>query len=57
MRDRERRLQMQKSWDEAHPHYHRDYYLRRCGEAIEKEKYLKGLSARIWNLQTATTTS
>lgn len=57
MRDRERRLQMQKSWDEAHPHYHRDYYLRRCGEAIEKEKYLKELSARIWNLQTATTTS
>jgi len=54
MADRERRLTMQREWDKAHPNYHRDYYRRRVSEEIDKERYLKSLAERIWNLQKRT---
>lgn len=54
MRDRDRRLATPKAWTEAHPNYHKDYRHRKVSEAIDKEKYLKSLAERIWNLQTQT---
>lgn len=54
MRDRERRLAMQREWDNSHPGYHREYVQKRVQKEIEHQKYLKELTQKIWNLQTQT---
>lgn len=52
--DRDRRLEMQREWDKAHPTYHRQYYRKRCLDEINRQKKLKLLEAEIWNYQMQT---
>lgn len=57
IRDRERRLAMQKSWDDAHPDYHKEFYRKRVLKEIDRQKRLKRLEEEIWNYQMRTLTS
>jgi len=53
MRDRERRLAMQREWSKAHPDYYREWRRRKFFAEIEKKKRLKELEAEIWRITSA----
>jgi len=53
MRDRVRRLAMQREWSKAHPRYHREWYIRKSFAEIEKKKRLKELEEEIWRTTSA----
>lgn len=57
MRDRERRLEMQREWDRAHPDYHRRHYQKCVFAELERQKRLKKLEKEAWNYQMRTLTS
>ena len=52
MRDRERRLAMQREWDKAHPDYHKKWYQKQAGKEIARQKYLRDSNKKIMELQT-----
>jgi len=44
---------MQREWSKAHPHYHREWYIRKSFAEIERQKRLKELEAEIWRITSA----